>query len=65
MEQLSGEGQFTVSAPSDKAMDKLEINIMECAESGSGCVADNPKNHFLPNIISSGIIEGKAKTYSM
>ena len=48
-----------------EAMDKIEINIMGRVESGSGCAADNLKNHFLPNIICSEIIEGKAKTYSM
>ena len=65
MEQLSGEGQFTVFAPSDEAMDKLESNIKERVMSGSGCAADILKNHILPNVICSGIIEGKAKTNNM
>jgi len=65
MEQLSGEGQFTVFAPSDEAMDKLERNIKERVMSGSGCAADILKNHILPNVICSGIIEGKAKTNNM
>merc|ERR1712168_767705 len=65
MEKLSGEGQFTVFAPSDEAMDKLESNIKERVMSGSGCAADILKNHILPNVICSGIIEGKAKTNNM
>jgi len=33
--------------------------------SGSGCAADILKNHILPNVICSGIIEGKANTNNM
>merc|ERR1712117_407355 len=65
MKELSGEGQFTVFAPSDEAMDKLDENIKERLMSGSGCAADILKNHILPNVICSGIIEGKAKTNNM
>ena len=62
MKELSGEGQFIVFAPSDEAMDKLDENIKERLMSGSGCAADILKNHIIPNIICSGIIEGKATT---
>merc|ERR1712117_131854 len=65
MKELSGEGQFTVFAPSDEAMDKLDENIKERLMSGSGCAADILKNHILPNVICSGIIESKAKTNNM
>ena len=65
MEQLSGEGQFTVFAPSDEAMDKLESSMKERVMSGSSCAADILKNHILPNVICSGIIEGKANTNNM
>eukprot|EP00092_Neocalanus_flemingeri_P009443 GFUD01010161.1.p1 GENE.GFUD01010161.1~~GFUD01010161.1.p1 ORF type:complete len:868 (+),score=289.70 GFUD01010161.1:35-2638(+) len=65
MKQLSEEGQFTVFAPSDKAMDKLDNDIRERLMSGSGCAADILKNHILPNVICSGIIEGKAKTNNL
>jgi len=65
MNQLTGEGQFTVFAPSDAAMDKLDGNIKDRLMSGSGCAADILKNHILPNVICSGIIEGKAKTNNM
>ena len=65
MSQLSEEGQFTVFAPSDVAMDKLDNNIKERLMSGNGCAADILKNHILPNVICSGIIEGKAKTNNL
>jgi len=65
MEQLSGEGQFTVFAPSDVAMAKLENKIAERLMSGNGCAADILKNHILPNVICSGIIEEKSKTNNL
>ena len=65
MKQLSEEGQFTVFAPSDVAMDKLDNDIRERLMSGNGCAADILKNHILPNVICSSIIEGKAKTNNL
>jgi len=65
MKQLSEDGQYTVFAPSDIAMDKLDNGIRERLMSGNGCAADILKNHILPNVICSGIIEVKAKTNNM
>jgi len=62
MKELTEEGQFTVFAPSDAAMDKLDDSIKERLMSGSGCATEILKNHILPNVICSGIIESKAKT---
>uniref|UniRef100_A0A0K2U317 Midline fasciclinlike [Tribolium castaneum] n=1 Tax=Lepeophtheirus salmonis TaxID=72036 RepID=A0A0K2U317_LEPSM len=56
------EGQFTVFAPTNAAFEKLSKRIQDKLRSGSGCAIDILKNHILPNVICSGVIEGKART---
>eukprot|EP00091_Calanus_sinicus_P004503 TRINITY_DN14830_c0_g1_i1.p1 TRINITY_DN14830_c0_g1~~TRINITY_DN14830_c0_g1_i1.p1 ORF type:complete len:332 (-),score=119.18 TRINITY_DN14830_c0_g1_i1:618-1508(-) len=48
LSKLSEEGQYTVFAPSDEAMDKLDTNIKERLMSGNGCAADILKNRHSP-----------------
>ena len=66
LEQLqAATGQFTVFAPSDSALARLDSALQERLMSGSSCAADILKHHILPNVICSGIIEGKTKTKNL
>ncbi|QQP41519.1 Midline fasciclinlike [Caligus rogercresseyi] len=56
------DGQFTVLIPTNGAFDKLEGRIKDKLRSGSTCAIDIIKHHVLPNVICSGVIEGKART---
>jgi transforming growth factor-beta-induced protein len=64
-DKLSEEGQFTVFAPTDQAFEKLDAKIRDKILSGNGCAQDILKNHLLPNVICSGVIEGRAKTNNL
>ena len=58
----SGEGHWTLIAPTDAAFEKLEAGLKSKILTGNGCSADIMKHHLLPNVICSGVIDGKAKT---
>jgi len=62
---LSEEGQFTVFAPTEEAFNKLDAKTRNKIMSGNGCAQDILKNHLLPNVVCSGIIESKAKTNNL
>ena len=58
----SNDGQWTLFAPTDAAFEKLEATMKSKILSGNGCSADILKHHLLPNVICSGVVDGKAKT---
>ena len=62
---LSSEGQFTLFAPTDEAIAKLDENTYEKFMAGNGCSQDILKHHLLPNVICTGVIESKAKTLNI
>merc|ERR1719319_483049 len=73
VEELDGEGQFTVFAPTEKALEALDPVMREGLVSGGNCAETVlrcrclplhfiPRNHILPNVICSGIVEGRVKT---
>jgi len=64
-DKLSSDGQFTVFAPTDRAFDKLESSVRDKLIGGGGCGLDILRHHILPNVICSGIVEGKVKTNNM
>lgn len=65
VEALSQEGQFTVFAPTEAAFNKLDAKMRDKIMSGNGCAQNILKNHLLPNVVCSGIIESKAKTNNL
>ena len=62
MEKLDEPGQWTYFAPTNKAFDELEADTLKKIEKGNGCSKDILLHHLLPNVICTGVIEGKAKT---
>jgi transforming growth factor-beta-induced protein len=58
----SADGQWTLLAPTDAAFEKLEAKLKAKILSGNGCSADILKYHMLPNVVCSGVVDGKAKT---
>jgi len=62
---LSKDGQFTVFAPTDQAFNKLDAETRAKIMNGNGCSRDILKNHVLPNVVCTGVIEGKAKTNNL
>jgi transforming growth factor-beta-induced protein len=54
-----------VFAPTEDAFNKLDAKTRDKIMSGNGCAQDILKNHLLPNVVCSGIIESKAKTNNM
>ncbi|XP_067677411.1 transforming growth factor-beta-induced protein ig-h3-like [Haliotis asinina] len=61
-----GEGQFTVFAPTDAAFRKMAPQLLEKLLSGQEeCLQKVLKNHVLPNVICSAIIQGHAKSYNL
>jgi len=64
-ETLSNDGQFTIFAPTEQAFDKLDSKTRDKILSGNGCAQDILNSHLLPNVVCSGVIEGRAKTNNM
>merc|ERR1712200_214497 len=62
---MGGEGQFTVFAPTDKAMEALEPALKRMLDGGKDCSGEVVRNHVLPNVVCSGIVEGRAKTNNL
>ena len=86
VDELDGEGQFTVFAPTEQvgtpwlpydhvlqALEALDPVMREGLISGGNCAEAvlrcpclplhlTPRNHILPNVICSGIVEGRVKT---
>lgn len=62
---LANSANFTVFAPTNEAMDRLESTVKEQLRSGFGCAGSILMNHILPNVLCSGIVEGKARTNNM
>ena len=58
----SNDAHWTLIAPTDAAFEKLESTLKSKILTGNGCSADIMKHHLLPNVICSGVIDGKAKT---
>lgn len=58
-------GHFTVFAPTDEAMKKLNRKTLNHLSAGAGCAGTILKGHILPNIVCSGVIEGQARTNNM
>jgi len=58
-------GHFTVFAPTDEALTKLDKRTREQLLSGGGCAGTILKSHILPNVLCSGVIQGRARTNNM
>ena len=58
-------GHFTVFAPTDQAVKKLDRRSKEFLLTGGGCAANILKSHILPNVLCSGIVEGRARTNNL
>merc|ERR550532_3768107 len=65
LEELEGEGQFTVFAPTDKAMEAMEPALKRMLEEGRDCAGEVVRNHVLPNVVCSGVVEGRVKTNNL
>jgi len=65
LKELEGEGQFTVFAPTDKAMEALEPALKQMLEEGKDCAGEVIRNHVLPNVVCSGVVEGRVKTNNL
>ncbi|XP_071119590.1 transforming growth factor-beta-induced protein ig-h3-like [Haliotis cracherodii] len=60
------EGQFTLFAPTDAAFKKMSPQLLEKLLSGEQeCLQKVLKNHVLPNVICSAVIQGHAKSYNL
>jgi len=59
--ELSEDGKFTLFAPTDEAFDKLSLNIREKILSGHSCGKDVIKQHLLPFVICSSVIQGRIR----
>jgi len=58
-------GHFTVFAPTDEALAKLDKRTGEQLMSGGGCAGTILKSHILPNVLCSGVIQGRARTNNL
>jgi len=58
-------GHFTVFAPTDEAIAKLDKRTRDQLLSGGGCGATILKSHILPNVLCSGVIQGRARTNNL
>merc|ERR1711974_309291 len=58
-------GHFTVFAPTDEALAKLDKRTGEQLVSGGGCAGTILKSHILPNVLCSGVIQGRARTNNL
>jgi transforming growth factor-beta-induced protein len=65
MDLLSQPGQFTLFAPTDDAVKKLDQKTRAKVMAGNGCSQDILKHHLLPNVICSSVVESKAKTLNL
>jgi len=65
LDELEGEGQFTVFAPTDKAMEALEPALKQMLDEGRDCAGEVIRNHVLPNVVCSGVVEGRVKTNNL
>ncbi|XP_076463207.1 transforming growth factor-beta-induced protein ig-h3-like [Babylonia areolata] len=60
---LQKDGQFTLLAPTNSAFQRLDKGLLDRLMSGNPvCLDKVVKNHILPNVICTPIIQGKAKT---
>lgn len=62
MDKMDEAGQLTLFAPNNKAFENLDSEMMKKLEKSNGCSKDVLLHHLLPNVICTGVIEGKAKT---
>jgi len=58
-------GHFTVFAPTDEAFAKIDQRTRDQLLSGSGCAGTILKSHILPNVLCSGVIQGRARTNNL
>ena len=58
-------GHLTILAPTDQAIKKLDRSLRESLLSGAGCAGTILKSHILPNVLCSGVIEGRARTNNL
>jgi transforming growth factor-beta-induced protein len=58
-------GHFTVFAPTDEALGKLDKRTREQLLSGDGCGGTILKSHILPNVLCSGVVQGRARTNNL
>jgi uncharacterized surface protein with fasciclin (FAS1) repeats len=65
LKELEGQGQFTVFAPTDKAMEALEPALKQMLMEGRDCAGEVVRNHVLPNVVCSGVVEGRVKTNNL
>ena len=62
LDTLAQPGQLTLLAPNNNAFGNLDQETIAKLEKGNGCSKDILLHHLLPNVICTGVIEGKAKT---
>lgn len=62
LDTLAQPGQLTLLAPNNDAFGKLDQETIAKLEKGNGCSKDILLHHLLPNVICTGVIQGKAKT---
>merc|ERR1719412_3107451 len=58
-------GHFTVFAPTDEAFAKIDQRTRDQLLPGSGCAGTILKSHILPNVLCSGVIQGRARTNNL
>jgi transforming growth factor-beta-induced protein len=59
---LSESGHYTLLAPTDDAFARLSPSVRDKILRGHGCGKDVIKQHVLPNIICSSVVQGRVRT---
>lgn len=63
--QLKQPGQYTLLAATNSAFGKLDESLRKRIMSGHACVGNLVRNHLLPNVICSSVIEGRARALNV